>query len=101
MARSRSSVIVPSERRTFHVGTHPNRCSEEVFSILRRSPDEFARELLEAAVCKWYEMGWISQSKAAHSLGMSRHAFLDLLCRYGVSPIQATPGGIEREMERD
>ncbi len=52
-------------------------------------------------MCKWYEMGWISQSKAAHSLGMSRHAFLDLLCRYGVSPIQATPGGIEREMERD
>ncbi len=38
---------------------------EEVFSILRSSPDVFARELRLAAAVKWYEIGIISQSKAA------------------------------------
>jgi len=38
---------------------------ESAFSALRSSPDEFAQELLIAAVVKWYEVGMISQSKAA------------------------------------
>ena len=34
------------------------------FSVLRRSPAEFADEVKRAAVCKWYELGVVSQSKA-------------------------------------
>jgi Uncharacterised protein family (UPF0175) len=33
---------------------------EEVFSALRRSPEEFVRELRLAAAIHWYERGEIS-----------------------------------------
>jgi len=36
---------------------------EEVFSALRRSPDEFGREMRLAATIHWYEQGAISQEK--------------------------------------
>lgn len=32
---------------------------ESAFSALRSTPDEFAQELLIAAVVKWYEVGMI------------------------------------------
>ena len=35
------------------------------FSALRRSPADFSDEVKRAAVCKWYELGVISQIKAA------------------------------------
>ena len=38
---------------------------EEVFSALRRSPEEFARDLRLAAAIHWYERGEVSQEKAA------------------------------------
>jgi hypothetical protein len=63
---------------------------EGAFSVLRQSPEEFGRSLMEAAVCKWYELGWISQSKAAEVLGTSRHDLLTVLGRHGVSPFQET-----------
>lgn len=34
---------------------------EGILSALRSSPDEFAQELLIAAVVTWYEVGMISQ----------------------------------------
>lgn len=55
---------------------------ESAFSALRSNPDEFARELLIAAVVKWYEVGIVSQSKAAEIAGVSRQAFLQALDRY-------------------
>lgn len=63
---------------------------EDAFSVLRRSPEEFAAALKAAAVSKWYELGWISQSKASEMLGISRHALFDVLNRHGVSPFQET-----------
>lgn len=38
---------------------------EEVFSSLRRSSDEFVREMRLAAAIHWYERGELSQEKAA------------------------------------
>jgi len=41
-------------------------------SITKERPDEFARSLRIAAAVKWYELGRISQSKAAELIGCSR-----------------------------
>ena len=45
---------------------------EEVFSALRRSPDEFAREMRLAAAMLWYSRGIISQEKGAQIAGINR-----------------------------
>ena len=44
--------------------------SEDVFSSLRRSPEEFAREMRLAAAIYWYARGEVSQEKAAQIAGM-------------------------------
>ena len=54
---------------------------DDVFSALRRSPDEFGRELRVAAAILWYERGEISQEKAALVAGLSRTQFLLELAR--------------------
>jgi predicted HTH domain antitoxin len=71
---------------------------ESAFSALRSTPDEFGRELLIAAVVKWYEVGMISQSKAAEIAGISRQEFLAALNRFEVSPFQTTPEELEEEL---
>jgi predicted HTH domain antitoxin len=73
---------------------------ESAFSALRSSPDEFAQELLIAAVVKWYEVGMISQSKAAEIAGISRQAFLQALDRFEVSPFQTTLAELTEEVNR-
>jgi hypothetical protein len=45
---------------------------DDVFSALRRAPDEFARDVLQAAAIQWYSQGLISQGKAAQIAGLSR-----------------------------
>jgi len=70
---------------------------ESALSVLRVEPGQFAKEALLAAVAMWYEAGMISQSKASEIAGISRHAFLEVLYRYGVSPFQDTPEEIEGE----
>ena len=62
--------------------------SEEAITALNFTPENFSQEMRTAAAVKWYEMGKISQSKAAEIAGISRSAFIDLLGRFKVSPFQ-------------
>lgn len=72
---------------------------DESFSALRQNPDDFAKELLHAALSKWYEQGLISQSKAAEIARLSRQDFLEVLKKYSVSPFQYTPEELEKEIQ--
>jgi len=38
---------------------------ETVFSTIRKNPSEFVAEMRLSAAAKWYELGIISQEKAA------------------------------------
>ena len=71
---------------------------ETAFSSLRQSPAKFANELTLAASIKWYELGRISQAKAAEIAGLSRAAFIDALREYRVPAIQIDPSGLEQEL---
>lgn len=71
---------------------------ETAFSIIRKNPQEFGQELLEAAICFWYEKGRISQSKAAEIAGISRYEFLELLKKQQVSPFQYSVEDLDAEL---
>jgi predicted HTH domain antitoxin len=67
---------------------------EDVLLAMQQDPDHFVQELRLAASVKWYEMGVLSQGKAAEAAGLSRAAFIGELARFGVSPLQETAGDI-------
>lgn len=73
---------------------------EEVFSALRRSPDEFVRELRLAAAIYWYQKSEISQEKAATIAGLNRRDFLMALCREQVDVFAVDFDDLQRELER-
>ena len=51
-----------------------------------------------AAAVKWYEMGIISQEKAAEVAGVTRADFIFSLARFEVSPFQYTADEMEKEL---
>jgi predicted HTH domain antitoxin len=72
----------------------------DVFSTLRRSLEEVAREMRLAAAILWYAQGRISQSRAAELAGVSRAEFLDALSASGVSASQETPEDLDEVLAR-
>lgn len=74
---------------------------EEALRALRKSPQDFARELKLAAAVKWYELKLLSQERAARVAGVSRAEFLDALGRFGVSPFQYGADEILEEAGRE
>lgn len=73
---------------------------ESAFSALRRSPQEFAKEMRIAAAVQWYIQQQISQEKAAEIAGLSRTEFLDELFRRRVPASQVTLQELAKEIER-
>ena len=74
---------------------------EGALSAMRKDPDAFASGMRLAAAAKWYELGLVSQGRAAEIAGVSRRAFLDTLSRFGVSPFQYTADEIVEEAGRE
>ncbi|NLX99942.1 MAG: UPF0175 family protein [Rhodopirellula sp.] len=73
---------------------------EDVFSALRRSPDEFAQEMRLAASIHWYSRGEISQEKAAEIAGLDRTDFLMALAQRHVDVFQVDMKSLEEELKR-
>lgn len=71
---------------------------ESAFAVLHQAPDEFARELRVAAAVKWYELGRVSQGRAAEIAGLTRAGFVEALTRYQVSPFQYTADELAEEL---
>ena len=60
----------------------------DVFTALRKSPEEVATEMRLASTLLWYSRGIVSQGKAAELAGLSRAAFIDALAESGISANQ-------------
>lgn len=73
---------------------------ESVFSALRQAPEEFVSEMRIAAAVKWYEVGLLSQGKAAEVAGLTRAEFINALSRFQVSPFQYSAEEVAEELSR-
>jgi len=73
---------------------------DDVFSALRSSPKDFVSEMRLAAAAKWYEIGLVSQAKAAELAGVSRERSIQALSRFRVSPFQDTPEELTEKRNR-
>ena len=74
---------------------------DEVFSALRRSPEEFGREMRLAAAVHWYSRGVVSQERAASIAGLDRTDFLLALAREGVDAFKVDLASLRKELEDD
>lgn len=73
---------------------------DDVFSALRRSPQDFGREMRLAAAVHWHQRGDVSQEKAAQIAGLNRAAFLAALAREQVDVFQVDFEDLKRELDR-
>lgn len=74
---------------------------DSAFSVLKADPDPFEKEMRLAAVIKYYELGILSQSKAAALSGISREEFVEAAGRFEVAMVQTGSDEFEEELSRD
>jgi predicted HTH domain antitoxin len=72
-----------------------------IFSRFGADSHTLVTEMRLAAAVKWFELGLISQAKAAELAGLSRQEFINSLGRFQVSPIQMTPEELTAEFLAD
>jgi predicted HTH domain antitoxin len=72
---------------------------EEVLDGVRRSPEEFARELRLAAAIHWYERGQISQERAAQIAGLDPSDFLMALAAEKANAVVVDFDDLDRELK--
>jgi predicted HTH domain antitoxin len=75
--------------------------TSDVFSALRLSPREFAREMRVAACVQWYAQGLLSQERAAQIAGLSRAEFLEELFHRKIPACQVTLEELIEEIEHE
>jgi predicted HTH domain antitoxin len=73
---------------------------EDVLPVVRSTPDHLAYEIRLAAAVRWYELGLVSQEKAAEIAGISRVRFIESLARFKVSPFQVTADELAQDASR-
>lgn len=71
---------------------------DDIFSILRQTPDEFVKQMRLAAAIYWYENGKISQEKAAELAELDRIEFLLVLAREEKDVFQVNIEELKREL---
>ena len=67
---------------------------DDVLVEMQKDNRGLAKEMRLAAAVKWYELGLISQGRAAEIAALSRAEFISELSRYKVSPFQETASDI-------
>jgi len=76
-----------------HVDSSPHN-----LNLTQKSPPQLTQEMRVAAAAKLYELGRISQEKAAEIAGLNREEFMMTLSRLQVSPFQYTAQELEEEL---
>lgn len=71
---------------------------DEVFSSLKYTPNEFAKQMRLASAIYWYSKGKISQEKAAIIAEMDRVDFLEALAREQVEVFPVDMNALQQEL---
>ena len=71
---------------------------DDLFSTLRRSPDEVIKEMRIAAAAEWYKEERITQGMGAEITGLARAEFIDELARRKIPVCQVHPDELWKEL---
>jgi predicted HTH domain antitoxin len=73
---------------------------DAALSAVREDPEGFVSEMRLMAAAKWYEIGRVSQGRAAEIAGLGRAAFIEALGRLGTPVFQVTPEELQEELSK-
>ena len=73
---------------------------DESLEVLGEDAAQFGREMLVAAVLRWFEEGRLSQGQSSQMLGLTRGEFFDVLYEHRISPVQMSVADLEKDFQR-